>query len=570
MSADAVLAWNQVMLDACAVDAALSTHDEPGPTATSRAFAIVSASVFDALNSISHNYQPYLTELAGYEGADADAAVSAAAYTTLRELYPQQLVAFDAAYASWLAQIPDGQAEDLGVELGQRIASAILAARADDGSDVNTPYTPLDGAGYHQPDPNNPNQGFLGPSWGQVDTFVIGDVNAFEADPPPALTSAEYAAAYQQVLDYGGDGVTTPTLRTDEQTQIGIFWAYDGTPGLGTPPRLYNQIVQVIAQDQGNTMEENARLFALVNLAMADAGIQCWDVKYDYNFWRPVVAIRAGDQDGNDLTVGDPTWNPLGAPATNGGPGALNFTPPFPSYGSGHASFGAAAFTAVANFYGTDQIPFDFMSDEFNGINKDVSGDVRPVVVRHYDNLTDAIWENAISRIYLGIHWIFDATAGVDAGTKIGDYVTAHALLPREASTDGVFSYQADGKRLDIILSINADTAQIIDRRTGEILALQQVSGLSQVVIVGSNANDRIEIVMSPDAPTLSGGIWIDGGQGNGDRVKVHGIQGRKHQLITDDLVQLGETEIHLTSVEAIAGVPNAPKIAPNGKSHGR
>jgi hypothetical protein len=164
----------------------------------------------------------------------------------------------------------------------------------------------------------------------------------------------------------GGDGVITPTLRSAEQTTIGIFWGYDGSPGLGTPPRLYNQIARTLAEQQHNSVAENARLFALVNVAMADAGIACWEVKYRDNFWRPVLGIRQADTDGNPDTVADATWKYLGAPRSNA-PGESNFTPPFPAYTSGHATFGAALFRTLANFYGRDDLGFAFTSDEFNG-----------------------------------------------------------------------------------------------------------------------------------------------------------------------------------------------------------
>jgi membrane-associated phospholipid phosphatase len=180
-----------------------------------------------------------------------------------------------------------------------------------------------------------------------------------------------------------------------------------------------------------NTVEENARLFALVNLAMADAGVQSWQTKYAYEFWRPIVAIRAGDNDGNDETPGDPAWNPLGSPRTNGPAGAPNFTPNFPAYTSGHATFGAAALRMAANFYRRDDIAFSFVSDELNGINADQNGNVRPRVVRRFRSLSQAYWENAQSRIYLGIHWQFDATEGVAAGEAIADYVYRHALERR-------------------------------------------------------------------------------------------------------------------------------------------
>ena len=183
---------------------------------------------------------------------------------------------------------------------------------------------------------------------------------------------------------------TTPTERTAEQTEIGIFWAYDGTPSLCAPPRLYNQIAMQIADQMRSSVVEQARLLALVNMAMADAGIAIWESKYHYQFWRPVTGIRESDAgtgptglgDGNPATTGDPTFSPLGAPASNlSGP---NFTPPFPSYPSGHAGFGGALFQMLRRFYGTDRIPFTFVSDEFNGETVDNEGNVRPRVPRSF------------------------------------------------------------------------------------------------------------------------------------------------------------------------------------------
>jgi membrane-associated phospholipid phosphatase len=428
---DVVLAWNEVLLDADASDHALAAPDQGGPTRAARAFAIVSAAVFDACNSITHRHRPYLTELKGYDRADRRAAVTAAAYHTLIELYPQQADAFEDEFDRWLRRIDRSDSRTRGLELGRKVAQAILAKRAEDGSDDPMSYTPKSETGFHQEDPNNPGQGFLTPKWGDVDPFVLRDVDDFLSPPPPPLASSAYAAAYNEVLLFGGDDVTTPTIRTPEQTEIGLFWAYDGRPGLGTPPRLYNQIVRVIAQRMGNSTEQNARLFALVNLALADAGIQCWRTKYVYEFWRPIIGIRAGDADGNNATTGDPQWNPLGAPLTNGTPGAPNFTPPFPAYTSGHATFGAAALKMVANFYGTNRISFSFVSDELNGINTDQNGTVRPRVVRHFDSLSEAIEENAQSRIYLGIHWQFDAQVGIASGIDIANYVYEHALKRR-------------------------------------------------------------------------------------------------------------------------------------------
>src|SRR5262249_50789064 len=165
--------------------------------------------------------------------------------------------------------------------------------------------------------------------------------------------------------------------RTTDQTEIGIFWGYDVARGLGDPPRLYNQIARVIAEQEENTVGQNARMFALINIAMADAGCQAWGVKYRDVFWRPIVAIRRAAEDGNPRTIADPNWSPLGAPRTTPLPNEhVNFPPPFPAYTSGHATFGGAAFKIMADFYQTDdinfRIPFDFISDEFNGVSRDI------------------------------------------------------------------------------------------------------------------------------------------------------------------------------------------------------
>ena len=236
---------------------------------------------------------------------------------------------------------------------------------------------------------------------------------------------------------YGGDGETTRTVRTDDQTHIGIFWAYDGTPSLCAPPRLYNQIALHIAAQMRSGPIETARLLALAHLAMADAGIAIWESKYHYQLWRPVTGIRESDEstgpsglgDSNPATVGDPSFSPLGAPASNlSGP---NFTPPFPAYPSGHAGFGGALFQVLRRVYGTDRIRFTFVSDELNGETVDNDGHVRPRLPRTFSSLSQAEDENGQSRIYLGIHWAFDKTAGIAQGRRIADYVVARTLLPR-------------------------------------------------------------------------------------------------------------------------------------------
>jgi hypothetical protein len=249
------------------------------------------------------------------------------------------------------------------------------------------------------------------------------------------MSSAAYLAAFNEVKKLGGDGVHTPTMRTPEQTVIGYYWSYDGTAWVGTPPRLYSQIALQLALRKTADPLELARVLALVNVAVADAAIAVWDTKYVYDVWRPVHGIReaspgsspTGQGDGNPATIGDPAWTPLGSPASNLiGP---NFTPPFPSYTSGHAGLGSAAFQVLRRLYG-DTTPFTFVSDEYNGITRDNHGYVRPRLPRHFATLSQAEEENGISRIYIGVHWRFDKEQGNVTGRAVGNIVTARGLLP--------------------------------------------------------------------------------------------------------------------------------------------
>jgi hypothetical protein len=437
---DPVLHWNDIAMAANATDhtGTYGAAEQGGPGASSRALAITHAAIYDAVNSIDRTHEPYLVlvPIPGGQQASMDAAVAAAAHETLVALFPKQSAIFDAARQDHMNKIPEGSAKTLGIMVGHTVASQMMSTRNNDGSTAIQTYVPSQLPGRHRVDPLNPNQPFMGDRWGEVRPFVLTSGSQFRAPPPPSIDSAEYAAAYDELIAVGGDGVTSPTSRTAEQTKIGLYWAYDGVKKIGTPPRLYNQITQVIAKQKGNTVVQNARLFALLNIAQADAGIVAWESKYHYDFWRPILGIREADAgtgpsglgDNNPLTQGFANWVPLGAPMSNSTNPA--FTPPFPAYPSGHATFGAAVFRTIERFYGTDNVPFTFTSDELNGVTTDQQGNPRPVHTRSFTRLSDAAKENAQSRMYLGIHWQFDATEGIKMGNKIADYIYDNALEP--------------------------------------------------------------------------------------------------------------------------------------------
>jgi hypothetical protein len=434
------LKWNAIALDAVVDDhsGTFGAPEQGGPTRAARALAIVHIAMYDAVNAIDGSFAPYIpvsVDQIVINKAAIDAAVAKAARDTLVAMYPKQTAVFDRELNKALNGIPANRGRGEGVTVGEEAADNILESRSMDGApDGDTPiigyptthYAPL--PGEHQPDPLNPLQGLLTPGWGQVDTFSAINVMDVRAPAPPALTSQACTDAFKDVAALGGDGITTPTIRTKEQTEIGLFWAYDGPKGIGVPPRLYNQIVRVIAKQEKNTLVENARLFALVNIAQADAGIATWDSKYFYNIWRPIVGIRKADTDDNLDTVQVDNWTPLGAPASN--QSGNNFTPPFPAYPSGHASFGGATFRILCDFYDTDFIAYRLKSDELSGRATDSQGDHRYSVVRRFDSFSQGAIENGRSRIYLGIHWQFDADSGIVQGATVAEHVFDTLLKP--------------------------------------------------------------------------------------------------------------------------------------------
>ncbi|QDU86511.1 PAP2 superfamily protein [Planctomycetes bacterium Pla163] len=440
VSASFVKAWNAVAIDASGLDHTPSNegpaHDfghQLGPCRASRAMAMTHVAMFEALNAIERRHASYLVLPTMDEPASVEAAIAQAARDTLSALFPSQTHLFDAELADTLATIPAGAVRDRGVVVGQAAALAVLGLRAADGSNhaeshVGVDFFCSDDPGRWRPDPTTGDTLALGAHWGDVDPWLLAAPDQFRAPIPPGIDSPEYALAFAEVRAVGGDGVTTPTVRSDFQTFVGIFWAYDGTPSLCAPPRLYNQIIVQVADQQRTDGYELLRLLAIANVALADTAIACWESKFFHDYWRPVVGIREADPgtgptglgDGNPGTAGDPTFTPLGSPASN--LAADNFTPPFPTYPSGHASFGGALFETLRRFYGTDELEFTFVSDEYDGTTIGQDGLPRPYVPRTFQRFSDAEIENGQSRVYLGIHWYYDADSGIDQGRQVAGW----------------------------------------------------------------------------------------------------------------------------------------------------
>jgi membrane-associated phospholipid phosphatase len=464
MATDYILVWNDVAIEANRVSHTDGNKEQNGPALSSRALAIVHLAMYDAYAGVANdpaNLPHYDSSTpAAPTGSSTQAAVAGAAFWSLMTLYPSQLEYFNSQLAM------HGDPSNPGHDYGKKIAQKILKDREDDPPTSQGKYRPKNGRGKHRLDPDNLGQGVYGPLYGTSKAFAVKARHDLDAPP---LDNAEYLKALRQVRAMGIKPELAGDLpddlqkdrRTAEESLIGIYWAYDGAAGLGTPPRFYNQIVRKIAMAKGNTEGNNARLFALVNAALGDAGIFAWEQKFRYEFWRPVVGIREHDTSLGPLDMGspmpaadqiskdaDPAWLPLGAPASNSASPCVmtsqatfpfanaqfgrvkNSTPNFPAYPSGHATFGAAALHILRLFYkvpagdrkpdkilkglknpGTSDNIF-FVSDEFNNKTQDNNATLRPL---HRRTFNDGVWgmivENGLSRIFLGVHWSFDAFA---------------------------------------------------------------------------------------------------------------------------------------------------------------
>ena len=389
-SADVVTDWNEIMLQS-AKSAAIP------PPKTSRAYAMVQGAVYDAVNSISRTHYQYQFMEAPAAGASKEAAAAAAAHKVLVGLFPSQQASLDTKLANTLNALPgSAQSKADGQALGASIGTKMLTLRSNDHSGDAQSYTPKNGPGFWRPfDGVTP---AVLPQWGNVTPFAMNSATQFRGTAmPPALNSQAYANAVNEVKAIGAANSAT---RTADQTNIALFWADGG--GTVTPPGHWNRIGQTVGTQKGNSVEENARMFALLNLGMADAAINCWNVKYETEFWRPFAAIREADSAGNAAIVQDPSWLPLIT------------TPNFPSFTSGHSTFSGAAATILGSLFG-DSTPFTTTSE---GVANS----------RSFGSFSEAANEAALSRLYGGIHYSFDNVEGLNCGNAIGEYVSDNFL----------------------------------------------------------------------------------------------------------------------------------------------
>lgn len=386
---DAVIQWNSILLNAIEASGKDGAGGTPPPLAA-RQQAIVHRAIYDAVLEAPT--------------ASDEAAVIGAASQALIKLFPQQASTFESLQTESLKAIPDGEAKQNGLDIGKQAAERIINERENDGwATADGPYTPGNGIGdwqftFKDGDTTDGKEGFIDeallPQWGFVTPFVLESANQFRPNTFPQYNSPIYATQLNEVKELGAEN---SSARNADQTEIAQFWAYDRNDTF-RPPGQWNQIAQEVALDKGNSLEDNARLFAVLNTGLADAGIGAWDAKYVYEQIRPITAIWEADEDNNPDTIADPTWEPL-----------LD-TPPFPDYISGHSVFGGAASKILARFFG-DNTNFDIPSQELPGVS------------RSYGSFSQAANENADSRLFGGVHINAANVDGVSVGENIGNFV---------------------------------------------------------------------------------------------------------------------------------------------------
>ena len=391
---NAVIEWTRTLLTIVRTPGA-----QPASIHSTRNFAILHAAIYDAVNNINPTFSPYLVRLPDVpRNASEIAAADEAAHDVLVFLYPAFQVSLDTELQQDLGQIPDNEKKTQGIAVGQAVASQLLAARSADGANViPPPYIAGNQPGDYQLTPPN-----FAPAdftqWPQVTPFALERADEFRPGPPPALTGNLYTEAFNEVKSLGFINSTT---RTAEQTETGQFWN-------GNIQDLWNEIGQTAALQRHLNLENSARLFALLNISLADTAIAFFEAKYTYNFWRPVTAIRLADTDGNPQTEPNPTWLPLSTK-----------TAPDPSYPGAHSAISKAGAT-VLSFYFGDRFTFDVTSESVAG------------VTRHFTSFSAAAEEAGLSRIYAGQHFRTDHTAGKDLGGQVAESIDGSILLREE------------------------------------------------------------------------------------------------------------------------------------------
>lgn len=465
---DRLLVWHDIMLDSNALDHTPGPlpGTQQGPVRNARAFAMTQLAVFDAVNAFKKKFMPYNNIGRAANNASVGAAIAYSAHDVLVFLYPNQKTRLDQLLVADISALSNSGASPTAIAggrtIGQASALAMIARRNNDRSAHDEPtfgggglvannsnvafqYPGQSGltvnggqtrAPAWSPDPigfdSDGNQRLvaLGGRWGNVKPFVLTRGDQFRLAPPPAPNTASFRTAFNEVRFDGASADTPGSTTTPAKLFIGNFWGYDGAPLLGTPPRLYNQIAVKIANDQGlSKVEDYARYLALINSAMGDSGIGAWDSKYFYNYWRPVTGIPRAAEDGDPTTAALASWKPVGASVINSDHAEL-FTPPFPAYPSGHATFGASMFQVLRSFF-PNNTRFTFTSDEYNGLGVDPNGTPRPLVPVRYRSFQQAQDENGQSRIFNGVHWQYDNTGGQEMGVNIGNFTVANALQKR-------------------------------------------------------------------------------------------------------------------------------------------
>ena len=386
--ADVVTDWNATAMQ-------VTVAGVPNPQRQQRVAAMVHAAVHDAVNSIAPRYQAYAVHVSSSAEASLEAAAVQAAYGVLIRLLPAQAVTLNVARSSSLSAIPDGPRKDEGLDVGDAVAAQIVDLRSTDGSAVDGTYTFGSGPGEYQRTPpsfGNP----AVPAWPFVTPFVLESGDQFRAEGPPSLGSDEWAEDFNETKRLGR---LDSSARTAEQTQIALCDAEGSLP-------MWNRVARTVSAQRSTDLVDNARLFAALNLAMADALIACWDSKYTYRFWRPVTAIPAADTDGNDATEADPAWTPLRP------------TPLHPEYPSAHACASNAAAEVLTRLVGKD-IPFSTTTSTCPA-----------GVVRSYDSFRALADEVGESRIYIGFHFRTSIRHGANLGRQVGRWTFHRSLQP--------------------------------------------------------------------------------------------------------------------------------------------